>query len=100
MGVPNAVHSEYAAAFEAYTRRAERVAKSGQRARLPAKFDSDVVHSLLVVDRAMVQQPTFFPIEADFRHWLEANHETAPELLVGFWKQASGKASLDGPQAP
>ena len=99
MGVPDAVHREDAAAFKAYTRRAERVAKSGQRARLPAQFDSDVVHSLLVVDRAMVQQPTFFPTEADFRRWLETNSETAPELLIGFWKKSSGRPSIDWPQA-
>jgi len=37
-------------------------------------------------------QPTFFVIEAVFRRWLEVNHETAPELLVGFWKKGSGKA--------
>jgi len=43
--------------------------------------------------------PTFFPTEADFRHWLEANHKTAPELLVGFWKKGSGKPSIDWPQA-
>ena len=43
--------------------------------------------------------PTYFPMEADFRDWLTANHETAPELLVGFWKKRSGKASLDWPQA-
>ena len=36
---------------------------------------------------------------ADFRRWLKANHETAPELLVGFWKKGSGKASIDWPQA-
>jgi uncharacterized protein YdeI (YjbR/CyaY-like superfamily) len=47
----------------------------------------------------MPQQPTFFPTEAKFRSWLEANHETAPELLVGFWKKGSGKASIDWPQA-
>ncbi|HMI40396.1 MAG TPA: YdeI/OmpD-associated family protein [Sphingomicrobium sp.] len=41
----------------------------------------------------------FFPTEADFRRWLEANHETAPELLVGFWKKGSGKPSIDWPQA-
>jgi uncharacterized protein YdeI (YjbR/CyaY-like superfamily) len=46
-----------------------------------------------------VAEPTFFPTEADFRRWLEANHETAPELLVGFWKKASGKPSIDWPQA-
>ena len=42
---------------------------------------------------------TFFPTEADFRRWLEANHKTAPELLVGFWKKGSGKPSIDWPQA-
>ena len=44
-------------------------------------------------------QPTFFPTEADFRRWLEVNHETAPELLVGFWKKSTGKPSIDWPQA-
>ena len=47
----------------------------------------------------MASHPTFFPTEADFRAWLEANHATAPELLVGFWKKSSGKASIDWPQA-
>lgn len=41
----------------------------------------------------------FFATEADFRRWLEANHHTAPELLVGFWKKGSGKPSIDWPQA-
>ena len=44
-------------------------------------------------------EPTFFPTEADFRRWLEANQETAPELLVGFWKKSTGKPSIDWPQA-
>jgi uncharacterized protein YdeI (YjbR/CyaY-like superfamily) len=48
---------------------------------------------------AVATRPTFFPTEADFRRWLAANHETAPELLVGFWKKGSGKASIDWPQA-
>lgn len=43
-------------------------------------------------------RPTFFPAEADFRRWLETNHETATELLVGFWKKG-GKPSVDWPQA-
>jgi uncharacterized protein YdeI (YjbR/CyaY-like superfamily) len=42
---------------------------------------------------------TFFPTEAAFRRWLEANHQTAPELLVGFWKKGTGKPSIDWPQA-
>ena len=47
----------------------------------------------------MAGEPAFFACEADFRRWLEANYETAPELLVGFWKKASGKPSIDWPQA-
>lgn len=47
----------------------------------------------------MAEEPTFFPTAADLRRWLEANHDTAPELLVGFWKKGSGKASIDWPQA-
>ena len=47
----------------------------------------------------MAAAPTYFPTEADFRRWLEANHGTASELLVGFWKKGSGKASIDWPQA-
>jgi len=43
--------------------------------------------------------PTYFETEADFRRWLEAHHETAAELLVGFWKKGSGKPSIDWPQA-
>ena len=47
----------------------------------------------------MPQQPTYFATEADFRRWLEANHKTTPELLVGFWKKGTGKPSIDWPQA-
>ncbi|HEX3421976.1 MAG TPA: YdeI/OmpD-associated family protein [Sphingomicrobium sp.] len=43
--------------------------------------------------------PTFFATEAEFRRWLETNHETALELLVGFWKKGTGKLSIDWPQA-
>jgi uncharacterized protein YdeI (YjbR/CyaY-like superfamily) len=46
-----------------------------------------------------VSGPTFFSTEADFRRWLEANHEKADELLVGFWKKGSEKPSVDWPQA-
>jgi uncharacterized protein YdeI (YjbR/CyaY-like superfamily) len=46
-----------------------------------------------------VGEPVFFPAEAEFRRWLAANHETAPEVLVGFWKKGSGKPSVDWPQA-
>lgn len=43
--------------------------------------------------------PTYFASEAEFRRWLNANHEAAPELLVGFWKKGSGKPSIDWPRA-
>ena len=43
--------------------------------------------------------PTFFATETDFRRWLEANHDSAGELLVGFWKKGTGKPSIDWPQA-
>jgi uncharacterized protein YdeI (YjbR/CyaY-like superfamily) len=47
----------------------------------------------------MGDKPKLFGTEADFRRWLEANHDTVPELLVGFWKKSSGKPSIDWPQA-
>ncbi|MBA3667069.1 MAG: YdeI/OmpD-associated family protein [Sphingomonas sp.] len=47
----------------------------------------------------MTSAPAFFPTDVDFRHWLERNHGTAPELLVGFWKKSTGKPSIDWPQA-
>src|SRR5690348_11250746 len=40
---------------------------------------------------AVPPQPTFFATEADFRRWLDANHETAPELLVGSWTKGRGR---------
>jgi len=46
-----------------------------------------------------ITTPQFFPTEADFRRWLEIHHETAPELLVSFWKKSTGKPSIDWPQA-
>lgn len=44
-------------------------------------------------------EPTYFPTEADFRRWLEANHATAAELLASFRKKGSGKPSIDWPQS-
>jgi uncharacterized protein YdeI (YjbR/CyaY-like superfamily) len=44
-------------------------------------------------------EPAFFATAADFRRWLKAHHETAPELLVGFWKKGTGKPSIDWPEA-
>jgi uncharacterized protein YdeI (YjbR/CyaY-like superfamily) len=46
-----------------------------------------------------VTEPVFFETEAEFRRWLESNREAVPELLVGFWKKATGRPSVDWPQA-
>jgi uncharacterized protein YdeI (YjbR/CyaY-like superfamily) len=35
-----------------------------------------------------------FPTAADFRTWLEANHDTATELLVGYYKKGVPKTSM------
>jgi uncharacterized protein YdeI (YjbR/CyaY-like superfamily) len=44
-------------------------------------------------------RPTFFPTPADFRAWLEAHHATEMELLVGFHKKGSGRASITWPES-
>ena len=41
----------------------------------------------------------FFETPAEFRAWLEANHETATELWVGFHKKATGRPSITWPEA-
>ena len=44
-------------------------------------------------------KPRFFPIPADFRAWLEANHGSAKELLVGYYKKDSGRPSITWPES-
>jgi uncharacterized protein YdeI (YjbR/CyaY-like superfamily) len=39
-------------------------------------------------------QPTFFGTAADFRRWLAKHHHDEQELLVGFHKRGSGRASI------
>lgn len=41
----------------------------------------------------------FFATAADFRAWLEANHATAGELWVGYYKKGSGRPSISWPEA-
>ncbi len=43
--------------------------------------------------------PIFFTKQADFRKWLQKNHEKESELLVGFYKVGSGKPSMTWPQS-
>jgi uncharacterized protein YdeI (YjbR/CyaY-like superfamily) len=47
----------------------------------------------------MTTKPTFFPTPAKFRAWLEAHHTKKTELLVGFYKKASGKPSITWPES-
>lgn len=39
-------------------------------------------------------KPKFFSLPDQFRQWLEQNHDSASELLVGFHKKSSGKTSI------
>lgn len=42
----------------------------------------------------MTVKPKFFATPEKFREWLEKNHASAPELLLGFHKKGSGKKSI------
>lgn len=44
-------------------------------------------------------EPIFFDKPAAFRAWLEENHHTHKELLVGFYKKDSGKPSITWPES-
>jgi uncharacterized protein YdeI (YjbR/CyaY-like superfamily) len=44
-------------------------------------------------------EPTFFPSPAAFRSWLEKNHATVAELLIGFYRKDSGKGGISYPEA-
>ncbi len=44
-------------------------------------------------------KPTFFRSPDQFRRWLEENHATARELLVCYYKKASGRPSITWPES-
>ena len=44
-------------------------------------------------------KPRFFSTPAAFRAWLEKNHLVADELLVGFYRKDSGRASITWPES-
>lgn len=44
-------------------------------------------------------EPHFFKTPADFRKWLDTHYETETELLVGFYKTNSGKATITWPES-
>ena len=43
--------------------------------------------------------PKYFSTQADFRRWLEENHDKETELTVGFYKVGSGKPSMSWSQS-
>jgi uncharacterized protein YdeI (YjbR/CyaY-like superfamily) len=44
-------------------------------------------------------EATFFSTPAEFRAWLEENHETASEVWVGYYKKATGKPTMTWSEA-
>lgn len=44
-------------------------------------------------------KPVFFATQADFRKWLAEHHDTATELLVGYYKVKSKKPSMTWSQS-
>lgn len=42
----------------------------------------------------MENKPAFFGNRDDFRKWLEENHETGTEILVGYYKVGTGKPTM------
>ncbi|HEX6650209.1 MAG TPA: YdeI/OmpD-associated family protein [Pyrinomonadaceae bacterium] len=44
-------------------------------------------------------KPKFFNTRDEFREWLEQNHDSVSELLIGFHKKSSGKQSITYPEA-
>ena len=47
----------------------------------------------------MPTEAQFFASPAAFRAWLRKNHKSAPELIVGYYKKATGVASIDWEQS-
>ena len=41
----------------------------------------------------------FFTGPAELRAWFEKNHADAPELIVGYWKKATGRPTVTHPEA-
>jgi uncharacterized protein YdeI (YjbR/CyaY-like superfamily) len=51
-----------------------------------------------------IQRPTraqvaIFDTAAAFRSWLDANHDSAPELFVGYYRKGSGKTAMTYPES-
>lgn len=44
-------------------------------------------------------KPIFFKNQSDLRKWFEKNADTAKELLIGYYRVATGKPSITWPQS-
>jgi uncharacterized protein YdeI (YjbR/CyaY-like superfamily) len=62
------------------------------------EFDARREVEFTVESRAHMR-PKFFATANEFRAWLQRHHGSAPELLVGFHKTSSGKASVSWPES-
>jgi uncharacterized protein YdeI (YjbR/CyaY-like superfamily) len=52
-----------------------------------------------VVSAQSSSEPIFFDGPDHFREWLEAHHDTADEVHVGFWKKHTGRQTMTWSQA-
>jgi uncharacterized protein YdeI (YjbR/CyaY-like superfamily) len=59
---------------------------------MPAEFRFRTSH--FRTSSGLMARPIYFASAADLHAWLKNNHENCRELLVGFYKKSSGKASL------
>ena len=46
------------------------------------------------VERPAREQVAIFDTAADFRAWLEANHDKAADVFVGYYRAAAGKSAM------
>jgi uncharacterized protein YdeI (YjbR/CyaY-like superfamily) len=51
------------------------------------------------VQRPSRAQVAVFETASDFRDWLEANHDSAQALFVGFYRKGSGKTAMTYPES-
>lgn len=51
------------------------------------------------MSRPTREQVAVFLSQAAFRKWLEANHDSAPDVWVGYYRKASGKTAMTYPEA-
>ncbi|HET9346248.1 MAG TPA: YdeI/OmpD-associated family protein [Candidatus Limnocylindrales bacterium] len=49
--------------------------------------------------RTETPEPIYFESPGQLRDWFDANHETATELWVGYWKKATGRPTVTWAQA-